>query len=90
MSRHGGIAARKIPSPCNPLPAKDFSHALTDTILRNLKSDGTPAKLADSEELYLYFSAASGKYWLDTAGKTLFFTSFNYTLSPQSLSLNER
>lgn len=81
MSRHGGITARKIPSPCNPLPVKDFSHALTDTIFRNLKSDGTPAKLAGSEDLYLYFSVSSGKYWLDTAGKAMFSTRFSYTLS---------
>ena len=36
---------------------------LTDTMLRNLKSDGTPAKLADSEGLYLYLSASGGKLW---------------------------
>ncbi len=36
---------------------------LTDTMLRNLKSDGTPAKLADSEGLYLYLSASDGKLW---------------------------
>ena len=34
---------------------------LTDTMLRNLKYDGTPAKLADSEGLYLYLSASGGK-----------------------------
>ena len=63
---------------------------LTGTMLRNLKSDGTPAKLADSEDLYLYFSASSGKYWLDTAGKALFSTSFSYTLSLPSPNLSER
>ena len=36
---------------------------LTDTALRNLKSDGTPTKLADSEGLYLYLSATGGKLW---------------------------
>ena len=36
---------------------------LTDTMLRNLKSDGTPTKLADSEGLYLYLSASGGKLW---------------------------
>ncbi len=36
---------------------------LNDTMLRNLKSDGTPAKLADSEGLYLYVSATGGKLW---------------------------
>lgn len=36
---------------------------LTDTMLRNVKSDGTPAKLADSEGLYLYLSASGGKLW---------------------------
>ena len=36
---------------------------LTDTMLRNLKSDGTPAKLADSEGLYLYLSTSGGKLW---------------------------
>ena len=36
---------------------------LTDIMLRNLKSDGTPAKLADSEGLYLYLSASGGKLW---------------------------
>ncbi len=33
----------------------------TDTMLRNLKSGGTPAKFADSEGLYLYLSASGGK-----------------------------
>lgn len=32
---------------------------LTDTMLRKLKSDGTPTKLADSEGLYLYFLGKS-------------------------------
>ena len=32
-------------------------------MLRNLKSDGTPAKLADSEDLYLYLSAFGGILW---------------------------
>ena len=36
---------------------------LTDTMLRKLKSDGTPTKLADSEGLYLYLSATGGKLW---------------------------
>ena len=36
---------------------------LNDTMLRNLKSDGTPAKLTDSECLYLYLSASGGKLW---------------------------
>ena len=36
---------------------------LNDTMLRNLKSDGTPKKLADSEGLYLYLSASGGKLW---------------------------
>ena len=36
---------------------------LTDIMLRNLKSYGTPAKLADSEGLYLYLSASGGKLW---------------------------
>ncbi|MBD5416593.1 MAG: integrase arm-type DNA-binding domain-containing protein [Desulfovibrio sp.] len=36
---------------------------LTDTMLRNLKSDGTPAKLADSEGLYLYLSASGARLW---------------------------
>lgn len=37
--------------------------SLNDTMFRNLKSDGTPAKLADSEGLYLYLSASGGKLW---------------------------
>ena len=36
---------------------------LIDTMLRNLKSDGTPAKLADSEGLYLYLSASGARLW---------------------------
>jgi hypothetical protein len=36
---------------------------LTDTMLRNLKADGTPSKLADSEGLYLYLSPTGGKLW---------------------------
>ena len=36
---------------------------LTDTALRNLKPDGTPSKLADSEGLYLYVSPTGGKLW---------------------------
>lgn len=36
---------------------------LTDTALRNLKPDGTPSKLADSEGLYLYLSPTGGKLW---------------------------
>lgn len=36
---------------------------LTDTMLRNLKSDVTPAKLADSEGLYLYLSASGARLW---------------------------
>ncbi|MBD5647288.1 MAG: DUF4102 domain-containing protein [Desulfovibrio sp.] len=34
---------------------------LNDTMLRNLKSDGTPTKLADSEGFSLYLSASGGK-----------------------------
>jgi hypothetical protein len=33
----------------------------TDTMLRNLKADGTPPKLADSEGLYLYVSPTGGE-----------------------------
>ena len=36
---------------------------LSDTALRNLKPDGTPSKLADSEGLYLYVSPTGGKLW---------------------------
>lgn len=36
---------------------------LTDTMLRNLKPDGTPSKFADSEGLYLYLSPTGGKLW---------------------------
>ena len=36
---------------------------LTDTMLRNLKPDGTPTKLADSEGLYLYLSPTGSKLW---------------------------
>ena len=36
---------------------------LNDTMLRNLKSDGAPKKLADSEGLYLYLSVPGGKLW---------------------------
>ena len=36
---------------------------LTDTMLRNLKPDGTPSKLADTEGLYLYLSPTGGKLW---------------------------
>mgnify|MGYP007055838971 FL=1 len=36
---------------------------LIDTALRNLKSDGTPTKLADSEGLCLYLSVSGGKLW---------------------------
>ena len=36
---------------------------LTDTMLRNLKPDGTPPKLADSEGLYLYLSPTGSKLW---------------------------
>lgn len=36
---------------------------LNDTMLRNLKSEGTPKKLADSDGLYLYLSATGGKLW---------------------------
>ena len=36
---------------------------LTDTMLRNLKADGTSSKLADSEGLYLYLSPTGGKLW---------------------------
>ncbi|WP_165078966.1 MULTISPECIES: Arm DNA-binding domain-containing protein [unclassified Desulfovibrio] len=40
---------------------------LNATMLRNLKSAGTPTKLADSEGLYLYLSASGGKLWrIDT------------------------
>ena len=63
MSRQGGNEARKISSPCTPLSAKDFSHATERHHAQDLKSDGTPAKLADSEGLYLYLSASGGKLW---------------------------
>ena len=36
---------------------------LTDTALRNLKPNGTPTKLTDSEGLYLYLSPSGGKLW---------------------------
>ncbi len=36
---------------------------LTDTALRNLKSNGTPTKLADSEGLYLYLPPSGRKLW---------------------------
>ena len=36
---------------------------LTDTMLRNLKPDGTPSKLADTEGLYLFLSPTGGKLW---------------------------
>ena len=36
---------------------------LIGTALRNLKSDGTPTKLADSEGLCLYLSVSGGKLW---------------------------
>ncbi len=42
---------------------------LNDTMLRNLKSDGTPKKLADSEGLYLCLSASGGKLWRLGFGK---------------------
>ena len=61
MSRQGGNEARKISSPCTPLSAKDFSHATERHHAQDLKSDGTPAKLADSEGVYL--SASGGKLW---------------------------
>ena len=50
-------------------------------MLRNLKSDGTPVILTISEGLYLYLSASGGEYWLGAAEKTMFSTSFSYTLS---------
>ena len=54
---------------------------LTDTMLRKLKSDGTPTKLADSEGLYLYLSATGGKLWrmdyrFDRKRKTLSFGAY--------------
>lgn len=54
---------------------------LTDTMLRKLKSDGTPTKLADSEGLYLYLSATGGKLWrmdyrFDGKRKTLSFGAY--------------
>ena len=54
---------------------------LNDTMLRNLKSDGTPKKLADSEGLYLYLSASGGKLWrmdyrFGSKRKTLSFGSY--------------
>lgn len=36
---------------------------LTDAAFRDLKSDGTPTKLANSAGLYLYLSATGGKSW---------------------------
>ena len=51
----------KYRHPATPCQQRILAMPLTDTMLRNLKSDGTPAKLADSEGLYLYLSASGGK-----------------------------
>lgn len=89
MSQYGGKGPKDT-IPCNPLPAKDISHITDRHHAQEFEGRRYSVKTHQLERLYLYLSASSGKYWLGAAGKALFSTSFSYTLSLQSFSLNER
>ncbi len=53
----------KYRHPATPCQQRISAMPLIGTALRNLKSDGTPTKLADSEGLCLYLSVSGGKLW---------------------------
>ena len=53
----------KYRHPATPCQQRISALPLIDTALRNMTSDGTPTKLADSEGLCLYLSVSGGKLW---------------------------